>query len=104
MQHGAHRTIENENPLLQKCFQLRWTKNGRDYYIPMERVLAYEHGSPYSISDRTRDKLLDDIDMEEFTNCALKSRIILNDLEDMVPGQGYWIRMTEPATLDVYSR
>jgi hypothetical protein len=50
----------------------------------MERVFAYEHGGPYNITDNTRDRLLAEIDMEEFQEHRLPSRIVFNDLEDFV--------------------
>jgi hypothetical protein len=69
---------------LQPCFQVRWPIHGRDHYIPAERVFAYEHGSSYQITDATRDKLLAEIDVEEFLEDRLPGRIVLNDLEDFV--------------------
>ena len=69
---------------LQKCFQIRWQLHGHDHYIPVERVLAYEHGSPYRITDNTRDKLMAEIDSSEFRCCRMGSRIVLNDLEEFV--------------------
>ena len=69
---------------LQKCFQIRWPLHGVDNYISAERVFAYEHGSPYRINDRTRDKLLAEIDIEEFQITPLPHRIVLNELEDLV--------------------
>jgi len=69
---------------LQKCFQLRWPLHGVDNYISAERVFAYEHGSPYRINDRTRDKLLAEIDVEEFQITPLRDRIIIDELEDLV--------------------
>ena len=69
---------------LQKCFQLRWPRHNADHYIPVERVLAYEHGSPYMFSDNTRDKLMAEVDQEEFQRRPLSSRIVLNDLEKFV--------------------
>ena len=69
---------------LQKCFQLRWPLRGVDNYISAERLFAYEHGSPYRINDRTRDKLLAEIDDEEFQVAPLRDRIIINDLEVLV--------------------
>ncbi len=69
---------------LQKCFQIRWTLHGVDNYISAERVFAYEHGSPYRINDRTRDKLLAEIDTEEFQVTPLPHRIVLNELEELV--------------------
>ena len=69
---------------LQKCFQIRWQLHGQDHYIPVERVLAYEHGSPYRITDNTREKLMAEIDSAEFRCCRMGSRIVLNDLEEFV--------------------
>jgi len=66
---------------IQKCFQMRWPVHGVEHYVPMERVFAYEHGSPYRITDSTRAKLMDEIDMEEFREGRMPSRIVLNDLE-----------------------
>lgn len=53
-------------------------------YISAERVFAFEHGSPYRINDRTRDKLLAEIDVEEFQVTPLRNRIIIDELEDLV--------------------
>ncbi len=69
---------------IQKCFQIRWTQHGQDHYVPMERVFAYEHGSPYRVTDNTRAKLMDEIDGEEFCDRRLPSRIVFNDLETFV--------------------
>ena len=66
---------------MQKCFQMRWPLHGVDHYIALERIFAYEHGSPYRITDRTRGKLMDEIDREEFLPNPLPSRIVLNELE-----------------------
>ena len=69
---------------LQKCFQIRWSMHGVDNYVGAERVFAYERGSPYRINDRTRDKLMAQIDTEEFQITPLRHRIVLNELEDLV--------------------
>jgi hypothetical protein len=69
---------------IQSCFQLRWVLHGMDHYVPMETVFAYEHGSPYRVTDTTRAKLMDELDMEEFSEHRLSSRIVLNDLEAFV--------------------
>ena len=70
----------------QKCFQVRHAVRGCERFIGAERVYAYEHGSSYRFSDKTRDKLMAEIDPEEFTPCcaALPDRILLNDLETVV--------------------
>ena len=47
----------------------------------MDRVFAYEHGSPYRVTDNTRVKLMDEVDGEEFSDRRLPSRIVFNDLD-----------------------
>jgi len=69
---------------IQKCFQLRWNLHGVNYYVGLDRAFAYEDGSPYKVTDNTRDKLMGEIDVETFACCPLKSRIVLNDLEDFI--------------------
>jgi hypothetical protein len=69
---------------LQKCFQFRWPVNGVDHYIGAERIFAYEHGSSYQFTDNTRDKLMSEIEMEEFRMTRFPERIIINDLEDFI--------------------
>ena len=69
---------------LQTCFQIRWPIHGVDHYLPAERGFFYEHGSPYRLSDRTRAKLLDDIDEEEYQATPFPKRIVLNDFEGFV--------------------
>lgn len=72
----------------QRCFQLRWNLHGVDHYIAMECVFAYEHGSPYRVTDSTRDKLLAEIENEDFQVVPLPGRIVLNDVESFVAGHG----------------
>lgn len=69
---------------MQKCFQLRWQVNGVDLYIPAEKAFTYENGSPYRITDNTREKLLAEIEREEFECRLLPRRIVLNDLEAFI--------------------
>ena len=69
---------------IQKCFQIRWERSRGDCYVPAEKAFAYENGSSYRVTDGTREKLLQDIDAEEFECSPLSSRIVLNDLEDFV--------------------
>ncbi len=69
---------------IQNCFQIRWPRHGQDRYVPMDRVFAYEHGSPYRVTDNTRVKLMDEIEGEEFCDRRLPSRIVFNDLEAFV--------------------
>ncbi len=67
----------------QKCFQIKYVRHGKEQYLPIERAFAYEHGSPYKVSDdATRDKLLDEIDEYDFYTEPIADRIQLNKLSD----------------------
>jgi len=67
----------------QKCFQLKYMRHGKAQYLPIERAYAYEHGSPYKVSDdSTRDKLLEEIDEYDFYTEPIADRIQLNKLSD----------------------
>lgn len=69
---------------LQTCFQFRHEIHGRAHYIPAEMVFRYEQDSPYMATDKTREKLLDEIDQEEFIHDPLPSRIVVNELEQFI--------------------
>jgi len=69
---------------LHRCFQIRWPCHGVNCYIAAERVFEYEHGSSHRVNRKTRDKLLGEIDQEEFEPTPIHRRIVLNDLEDFV--------------------
>ncbi len=82
---------------LQKCFQIRWPLHGVDHFIRVERVMAYEHGSPFKITDKTRDKLMAEIDAEEFLVSPMPGRIVLNELEAFVREDNIDITDTDDA-------
>jgi len=69
---------------LQKCFQLRWTLGGSDKYLPLEAAFAYENGCSFLVTDATREKLLAEVEPEEFSTTRFNSRIVLNDLESYI--------------------
>jgi len=69
---------------MQKCFQIRWNRNGADCYIPAEKAFTYEDGCSYRITDGTRSKLLQEVDGDDFCCHPLPRRIILNDLEAFI--------------------
>jgi hypothetical protein len=72
-----------ERSEFQKCFQIQYLRHGKVQYLPIERAYAYEHGSPYKVSDNaTRDKLLDQIDEYDFYTDPIDGRIQLNKLSD----------------------
>lgn len=67
---------------LQKCFQFCRDCHGRSQWIEAEKVYAYEHTGPYKASDKTRDKLLDDIEMDMFYTEKIPGRICINILDE----------------------
>ncbi len=76
-----------ERSEFQKCFQIKYMRHGKEQYLPIERAYAYEHGSPYKVSDNaTRDKLLDQIDEYDFYTDPIENRIQLNKLADYLKG------------------
>lgn len=66
----------------QKCFQICHDFHGKRRWIPAERAYAYEHSAPYKVGDGTREKLLEDIDSDEFYCDPLPGRICLPKLEE----------------------
>lgn len=66
----------------QKCFQICHDYHGKKRWIGAERAYAYEHAGPYKVSDNTRDKLLEEIDTEEFYCSPLPDRICMPRLEE----------------------
>ncbi len=66
---------------LQTCFQVVGQCHGKTRYIPAERLYAYEHNSPYRVSDATRDKLICEIDEDEFYPDPIPDRISMNLFE-----------------------
>ncbi|HKL20709.1 MAG TPA: hypothetical protein VJ904_02820 [Tichowtungia sp.] len=66
----------------QKCFQICHEYHGKRRWIAAERAYAYEHAGPYKVSDNTRDKLLDEIDAEEFYCEPFPDRICMPRLEE----------------------
>jgi len=71
----------------QKCFQVCYIRHGKSQYLPIERAYAYEHGSPFKVSDKaTRDKLLDLVDEFDFYADPIPDRIQMNRLCDFLKG------------------
>ena len=67
---------------LQTCFQVMGERHGKQHYIPAERLYAYEHNSPYRVSDHTREKLMLEIDEDEYYPSPIPDRISLNIFEN----------------------
>lgn len=71
-----------QNPERQRCFQIEHERFGRRRWLPAEKAYAYENSCPYKVSDRTRDKLLAEMDGDEFFPEPMTDRIPLNKFDD----------------------
>ncbi|MDZ4198728.1 MAG: hypothetical protein U1E27_05505, partial [Kiritimatiellia bacterium] len=68
----------------QRCFQIRQIRHGRPHYLPAEAAYAYEHSSSFKVSDATREKLLSEIDEDEFYPEPLPGRLLLNRFDEVL--------------------
>lgn len=82
----------------QCCFQFRHHLNGRDHFIPAEKVYDYERGSSLKVGAGPLARLLDEIDEDEFYPQPLEGRIILNDLDDFF--QKTPVDLSDPAQVE----
>ncbi len=69
---------------IQRCFQIRWPIHGADRYIAAERVFAYEHNSSFRFTDNTAEKLMQEIEHEEFHPSPLPHRMVFNEWQAFV--------------------
>ena len=70
-----------QNSSYQKCFQIAHSCCGKPRYIEAEKVYSYEHNSKFKVSDETRDKLLHDIDEDEFYPQPISNRLVFDEVE-----------------------
>lgn len=71
-----------QSPARQKCFQIEHNVFGKRRWIPAERAYAFENSCSYKVSDRTREKLLAEMDEDDFFAEPLPDRIPLNKFDD----------------------
>ncbi len=71
-----------QNSDLQKHFQFCRDCHGKSQWIEAEKVYAYEHTGPFKASDRTRDKLLDEIERDLFYTEHIPGRVCINVLDE----------------------
>jgi len=65
-----------------KClFQYNYLKQGVPKYISLEKMFEYEHTSRFSVNAEMREKLLEEIDSDEFSVSPIPGKIMLNDME-----------------------
>ena len=69
---------------LQACFQVSFQRHGVAHYVAMERIFEYEHGSSYRVTDKTRAKLVNEIDSEELMHDPIPNRIEFNEVEAFI--------------------
>ena len=71
-----------QSPERQKCFQIEHACCGKRRWIPAERAYAFENSCSYKVSDATREKLLAEMDEDDFFAEPLPGRIPLNKFDD----------------------
>ena len=71
-----------QNPDRQRCFQIEHACCGKRRWIPAERAYAFENSCSFKVSDATRDKLLEEMDEDDFFAEPLPDRIPLNKFDD----------------------
>ncbi len=65
-------------------FQFRCECSGKQRYISLEKMFEYEHSSKYSVSNETRDLLVNEIEGDEFHLSPLPGKIMLNEIESII--------------------
>lgn len=65
-----------------KClFQYHYLRTGTSHYITLEKLFEYEHSLKTSMNEETREKLLAEVDSEEFQYDPIPGKIMLNEVE-----------------------
>ena len=88
-----------------KClFQYHHIEAGSNYYIPLDKLFEYEHSSKWSVNDDTRNKLLAEVDGEEFFPDIVPGKIMLNDVETFLrKHRGHDLQEIENDFLNTFS-
>ncbi len=69
-------------PETWNCFQYRLLRNGKDCYIDLPTIYAYERSSKNTIANESKQALFEEMDARDFNFSHDPEKIILNDLED----------------------
>ncbi len=83
----------------RRHFQFEYRTAGHTYYLEAERLFHYEHGSRYRIGDASRKKLLDEIDLEEYSREPFPGRVRLDLLAEQLNGRPLRCRSEDAAFL-----
>lgn len=87
----------------QSCFVIRHTLHDVPHYVPIQRVFEYEHSSPYRLTDpNTREKLLHEIDQEEYTHTYCPEKMVFNDFEEFIEKNA--ISLDNPEDIEALKR
>ncbi|KMQ51678.1 hypothetical protein CHISP_1435 [Chitinispirillum alkaliphilum] len=70
------------NQKLQSCFQLTYNFCGKPRFIEAEKVYKYEHSSKFRIGSTTQNKLLEEIEEDEYYTTPHPNRVLLDELEE----------------------
>lgn len=68
----------------KSLFQVECVCSGISYYISLEKMFEYEHTSKFSVAPETREKLIKEIEGDEFHLSPLHGKIILNRAEEII--------------------
>jgi hypothetical protein len=70
----------------RKYFQIEYLHEGHRYYLTLDRLYHYEHASKNRVGDATQDKLLEEVDLDEFALQPFPGLQVLNTLEKTLNG------------------
>jgi hypothetical protein len=76
----------------RRYFQIEYAKEGHRYYLPVEVLYKYEHDSKSRVGDKSRGKLLEEVESEEFNLQPYADRYILNVIEKKLNGRPLFCR------------
>ncbi len=71
----------------QKHFQICRDCHGQPQFLQAETLFSYEHGSPYKIGDTTHDKLVAEVNDEDFVRTEIPGRVRCDRLNDFLNEQ-----------------
>ncbi len=68
----------------QRHFQVCRDCHGQSQFVKAETLFSYEHGSPYKIGDTTHDKLVAEVNDEDFMRYEIPGRIRCDRLDEFL--------------------
>ncbi|HPR72380.1 MAG TPA: hypothetical protein PLX41_01855 [Bacteroidales bacterium] len=71
-------------PEYKSLFQYECEDCGTKRYIKLDKIFEYEHSSRFNLSADTRDRLIKEIDGDEFHLSPLQNRIMLNEVDKII--------------------